>query len=62
VEQRLAELNEIEMTDNLDTAFVLIRKIGIRFFIALGERGPRFDPERTHAVFSTTGAVVYRID
>jgi hypothetical protein len=61
VEQRLAELNQIETTDNADDAVLKLRKIGVRFLVVLGGRGPRFDPDGLQAAFQTDGAVVYRI-
>jgi hypothetical protein len=61
VEQRLAELNEIETTDKPDNALLRLRKIGVRFLVVLGERGPCFDPDRSQAAFQTDGAAVHRI-
>jgi hypothetical protein len=61
VEQRLAELNQIETTDEVHDALLKLGKIGVRFLVVLGEHGPRFDPDRSRAAFQTDGAVVYRI-
>jgi hypothetical protein len=62
VEQRLAALEEIETTNDLDVAFLKLRTIGVKFLVVLGDRGPLFDPEGSRAVFRTRGAVVYRIE
>jgi hypothetical protein len=61
-EQRLAELNEIEATEQIDDAFLRLRGIGVRFLVVLGDHGPRFDPDASKAAFKTHGAAVYRID
>jgi hypothetical protein len=62
VEQRLAALKEIETTNDPDAALLKLRTIGVKFLVALGDRGPLFDPEGSRAVFRTPGAVVYRIE
>ena len=61
VEHRLAVLQRIETTENLDKAFHELRAIGVTFLVVLGDRGPVFDPEASRAVFHTAGASVYRI-
>jgi hypothetical protein len=62
VNQRLAELNQIETTDEVDDAFRRIRRIGVKFLVVLGEHGPRFDPDGSLAAFQTDGTTVYRIN
>ena len=62
VEQRLAVLKEIETTNNLDAAFLKLRTVGVKFLVALGDRGPLFDPDGSRAAFRTGGATVYRTE
>jgi hypothetical protein len=59
VEQRLAALKLVETASDLDLAFQQLRAIGVKFLVALGDHGPRFDPQASRAVFRTAGAAVY---
>ena len=36
VEQRLAEVNQIEATDDIETAFLRLRRFGVMFLVVLG--------------------------
>jgi hypothetical protein len=62
VEQRLAVLRQIETTTDVDAAFLRLRTIGVKFLVALGDRGPLFDADGSRAAFRTAGAAVYRIE
>jgi hypothetical protein len=62
VEQRLAALRQIETASDPDAVFLKLRAIGVKFLVALGDRGPLFDPDGSRAAFRTGGAVVYRIE
>jgi hypothetical protein len=59
VEQRLAALKLVETASDLDLAFQQLRAIGVKFLVALGDHGPRFDPQVSRAVFRTAGVAVY---
>jgi hypothetical protein len=62
VERRLAALREIESTNDMGVALTKLRTIGVRFLVALGDSGPRFDPQGAAADFRTPGASVYRVE
>jgi hypothetical protein len=62
VEERLAALKEVETTADSGAAFRALRKWHVRFLVALGTRGPLFDPDGSHAAFRTDVARVYRIE
>jgi hypothetical protein len=59
VEQRLTTLKMIETADDSETVTQALRAVGVRFLVALGDRGPRFDPDGSHAAFRAGGAAVY---
>jgi hypothetical protein len=62
VERRLAALKEIENTRDFTLAFLKLRMIRVEYLVALGDRGPVFDPDRSRAAYRTDGAAVYRIE
>jgi hypothetical protein len=62
VEERLSMLNHVEATDDLQAAFLTLRRAGVTLLVALGGTGPRFDPGASRATFRTAGAAVYRIE
>jgi hypothetical protein len=62
VEQRLAELSEVQTTSNADAAMRTLRRTGVDFLVSLGASCPTFDPSCSAAAFRTNGAVVYRVD
>ena len=61
VEQRVSQLKTLEAMNDRDEAFAMLRNINVTFLITLGEQGPRFDPNREHAVFQAGRVTVYRM-
>jgi hypothetical protein len=59
VVERLAQLGEVEAANDPDAAFLALRKMGVTFLIVRGPRGPRFDPDRSRAVFWRTDVAIY---
>lgn len=59
---RIARLGEVEAATDPATAFVLLRQMGVTWYIRVGPEGPRFDPNRSRTAYATANATVYRIE
>ncbi len=57
--ERRAALNRVEATESLDDALGRLRELGIQWYVVADRSGPRWDPERRHAVFVDGSVAVY---
>lgn len=57
---RLRAIREMEGQADYDAAMRLLGAMGVRWYVHAGERGPRFDPGRSRAAFSSGALAVYR--
>jgi hypothetical protein len=59
--QRYAALGRVGREDSADAALARLRALGIRWYVVAesDRRGPRWDPERRHAVFVDRMVAVY---
>ena len=60
--ERLARMAEVEAASDRLTAFTLLQRMGVTWYVRIGGEGPRFDPDRSHAAFATGNVTVYRIE
>jgi hypothetical protein len=58
--QRYAALESVETEPRAATALARLGRLGIRWYVVAGERGPAWDPERRLAAFRDRGVAVYR--
>jgi hypothetical protein len=58
-EARLANLSALEKAPDYEASMSLLRRMGVRWFVWIGDNGPEFDPSLHRAAFSSRRAAVY---
>jgi len=58
--QRMAALQAIEENAHYDAAMQALRALGVRWYVAAGGEGPRWDPARARAAFKSGTVALYR--
>src|SRR5712692_4971981 len=57
--ERHAALNQVAAMESMNEALGRLRNLGIQWYVVADRSGPRWDPERRHAVFVDGSVAVY---